>query len=625
MSKTIIYFALLLCLAVTPGYAQKGKRSTLKEWTGLRSQLISNVSYDLSFYIPSLPSEKVTGMAIVTFFLSEKTEMALDFQGRFTGTFIINDKKRNFRQENGHIVIPMKYTRPGANRVAISFESTENALKRHDEYIYSCFSKNQASTCFPCFDQPDIQATFVTHLNLPEGWIYMASNNHSPISTSQYSFIAGRFNERTTQYEGHILRMFYRKQDVPTEDELSQILQESAQSLRSMENYTALPYPFDENCLLLLPNPRFQSIEYPGAIRLTDNHIFVGENPTQEAILKRRELIAHETAHLWFGCMTPMQSPNDVWAKELFANYLVKKTIRQHHSKPEADLFFLATHQKRALAEGNTTSTHAISQPQPSTDHWSISNDAVINDKGAVMMRFLEDLIGEKAMQTAIQAFLRKHFFKHASWEDFLNILEKQIPNANIRQFCNAWLKNRIIPVIHTTYRDGNLLITQEMPNGNDDFLPQKFEVRTIYDFGISRTVTVEMNEPRVCIKLKGRPNFIIPNYDGRGYGHFTMDEAYTSILPLRLIVTHNDLNRFALLQNVHDNYLRGAIPPSYFGELYRDMVKEKNPLIMYSAVDHMMKIASDLTLSERMTLEQCIMDVLKENHRSECRQIIIR
>ena len=54
-------------------------------------------------------------------------------------------------------------------------------------------------------------------------------------------------------------------------------------------------------------------------------------------------------------------------------------------------------------------------------------------------------------------------------------------------------------------------------------------------------------------------------------------------------------------------------------------MMKEHNPLIMSTAVDHMFKIAFDLAPEQRKTLELCMMDLLGENRTKECRQYVIR
>lgn len=627
MKKSHLLIIILLCLPWLMGHAQKRKRpAPIKNWTELRKEAISNVSYDLTFYIPADPEEKVTGMSVVTFFLTEKTEVALDFHGRFTGTYIINDKKRKIMQDGGYIIIQQKHTRPGANRVVVSFESKDNGLIRNKEYLYTNFTQGQASTCFPCFDQPDIRATFRTHLNLPEGWKAMTCNSRSPVSTHMYSFIAGEFEEQSTQHEHHLIRALYRKQDIVEEKQLPKIMDETSKAVQWMEDYTRLPYPFEECGLLILPSAQFEDIEYAGAIRLTDPHVFTGASPSKEEKQERSKLIAHETAHLWFGNMVSPIEPGEAWSNEVFANLMASKMTRPHHPKSDYELNFLTGCQARAMAMDATNKTRPIAQRQQAVDHSFYLNDPIVSDKGAVMMRFLEEIVGEKQLQASIQAYLYKYYYKPASWDNFIEILNEHAPESGILQFSDAWVKQKGMPTINTIYQDGRLVISQTDPNKRGLFWRQQFEIRLIYDFDPSRTITVDMNEPVVCIDLKKKPSYIIPNYDGRGYGHFTMEDEYTKRLPLRIIVTRDDPNRFALLLTIFDNYLMGRIPPSYFGELYRDMLKEKNPLIMQTAIDHMMKIALDCeTPTERQTLEQCIMDLLPENRRSECRQTIIR
>ena len=135
------------------------------------------------------------------------------------------------------------------------------------------------------------------------------------------------------------------------------------------------------------------------------------------------------------------------------------------------------------------------------------------------------------------------------------------------------------------------------------------------------------MQQPTMTFKVKGggAPGYIIPNLDGRGYGRFTLDDKYVKILPMRLITTRNDLNRYTLLNLIHDNYLQGKLAPSHFGELFRFLGREKNPLIMETAIDQMHKIASDLTMRQRNTLELVIMDLLGENKTKDCRQLVLR
>ena len=49
--------------------------------------------------------------------------------------------------------------------------------------------------------------------------------------------------------------------------------------------------------------------------------MFLGPNPTLSDELSRTELIAHETAHMWFGDLVTMKWFDEVWTKEVFANH----------------------------------------------------------------------------------------------------------------------------------------------------------------------------------------------------------------------------------------------------------------------------------------------------------------
>ena len=182
------------------------------------------------------------------------------------------------------------------------------------------------------------------------------------------------------------------------------------------------------------------------------------------------------------------------------------------------------------------------------------------------------------------------------------------------------------MPVITTSYKDGQVIVSQTDPYGRGLCWRQKFEMKIISNLGQSQTIKVDMQQPTMTFKQKGgAPAYIIPNQDGRGYGRFTLDDHYVQALPTRLIITRNDLNRYTLLNLIHDNYLQGKLAPSHFGELFRFLGREKNPLIMETAINQMHKIASDLTMQQRYTLELVIMDLLGENKTKDCRQLVLR
>ena len=625
MRKICYLLAILLGLACHSLNAQSYEPGVSKELAEQRVQNISDVHYDLTFDIPDNLQVLVAGNAVISFNLARKSEVVLDFQGKFTGACTVNGKQRIATMENEHIIIPAELVAAGANTIEMSFACLDKALNRNSEYMYTLFVPDQARSCFPCFDQPDMRATFTTTLNVPQGWKTMVSNGQYPIPTYLYSFVAGKFEEQTARREGYPIRVLYREQDPQKVAQLSKVFDEIGGSLHWMEGYTGIKCPFEEYGLVILPGYQFGGMEHPGAIQLSDRRIFLGSKPSKEEELSRMELIAHETAHLWFGDMVSLKWFEDVWTKEVFANFMASKITRREFSETDHDLNFLKTYQARALAIDRTEGTHPIAQELKNLNYASMLYDDIIYDKAPVMMHILEDIMGPSQLQEGLHNYLQKYFFKNASWDDLIEELDRQCPSAGVRQFSEVWVKQKGMPLIHTAYDNGKLVVSQTDPYGRGIFWRQKFEVRLIYDLNESSTITIDMQQPTVSVDIGKRPNFIIPNYTGRGYGRFTLDEDYTKLLPLRLIVTRGDLQRYALLLTLYDNYLMGRIPANYFGELYRDMMKEQNPLIMQTVVDHMFKIAFDCTPTERHTLEQCIMDLLQENKSTDSRQIILR
>ena len=630
MKKVMIFFLLAMCLSTQSVKAQMLVKGVSKELAEHRKANISQVVYDLTFNIPSKPYESVKGKAIISFNLEVREDVVLDFQGQIDGSCYIhdeNDKRHatDILYQDEHIIIPMELLTEGKNKIELPFIANDKALNRNDDYMYTLFVPDMARSVFPCFDQPDLRAVFVTTLKVPSGWKTMASDNVCQLPTYLYSFVAGKFQEKSTVRNGRRMRALYRESAPDKVAQLDQVFDEASQALDWMEGYTGIACPFKEYGLVILPGYQFGGMEHPGAIQMNDRRIFLEKQATQEEKMARMELIAHETAHLWFGDLVSLKWFEDVWAKEVMANFLASKMVRRSFPDINHDLTFLKTYQTRAIAIDRTEGTHPIAQELTNMSDARLLYDNIIYDKAPVMLRMLEETMGAPEMQTGLQKYLNDHVFKNASWDELVSALDEAAPSANVKQFSEVWVKQKGMPTIHTTYKNGNLVITQNDPYHRGIVWPQKFQVRLVYDLGTSRTITVDMKEATRTIRVNDKPDYIIPNYNGKGYGHFTLDNEYAVLLPKRLITTRSDLHRYALLQTIHDNYLLGRIPPIHFAELNRMMMTEQNPLIISATIDHMFRIAFDMPAEQRKTLELCMMDLIDKNPSKDMRQLMIR
>ena len=93
--------------------------------------------------------------------------------------------RASVRVAEGHLVIAARLLRSGLNRIDLQWEApidaAGSALTRYRDpndgrlYVYTLFVPADASSVFPCFDQPDLKARFSLSLTLPSDWQAIAN------------------------------------------------------------------------------------------------------------------------------------------------------------------------------------------------------------------------------------------------------------------------------------------------------------------------------------------------------------------------------------------------------------------------------------------------------------------
>ena len=631
-------------VSLTAWAAEKGVSRQLAEY---RAAHIKNVQYTLIFDIPEDVAKPVKGYEVMEFIWNSDEDLVLDFQGdasQFDGIALVNGKKKErpvtFADE--HIIIPKSYLKKGYNSLYLTFRSGNKSLNRNPDYLYTLFVPDHARSVFPCIDQPDVKALFNLTLEIPSDWRAISNapllkstlegtrkklefHTTPLLPTYLFSFTTGRFNQEVAQRDGRTIQALHRETDPQKIAQLQTVFDQVALSLRWLEDYTDMKYPFQKYGFVVLPGYQFGGMEHPGAIQFNDRRIFLGSNPTQDELLDRMELVAHETAHMWFGDLVTMRWFDDVWIKEVFANFMASKIAKRQFPNIDHDLNFMKSYQVRAMQTDRTDGCHPIQQPLDNLEDAGLLYGNIIYDKAPVMIRKMEEQMGENWFRKGLRSYLKKYAFGNATWDDLVNLLNSEDPTAHIREFSDVWVKQRGMPVIETSVEGNRLVVRQQDPLGRGLVWNQKFDVMLGNDFGPSQTITVNTQEPVTYVPLTRRPDFIIPNYSGKGYGRFTLTPEYSKLLIKRLICTNSDVNRYALALTLYDNYLMGRLDNTYFSEAYRTLEKEQNPLIISTLCDHLTKIAFDQDKADRTTMELFFMDLIKTTPQPETRQHLMR
>ena len=149
-----------------------------------------------------------------------------------------------------------------------------------------------------------------------------------PLPTYLVAFIAGDFKIETAERNGRTFRMFHRETDAAkVARNRDAIFDLHARALEFLERYTAIPYPFGKFDFVAIPAFQFGGMEHAGKILYNASGLMLDESATQNQLLGRASVIAHETAHMWFGDLVTMRWFNDVWMKEVFANFMAAKIV----------------------------------------------------------------------------------------------------------------------------------------------------------------------------------------------------------------------------------------------------------------------------------------------------------
>jgi aminopeptidase N len=573
-----------------------------------RAATISNVRYEVAFRVPAVRTAPVNGTVVVRFVRDDSTnaDVVLDFRGDSASVapVIANNTPITPRVVNGHVVVPAEFLVQGENMVSLAFASSDEALNRNDEFMYALFVPDRAATAFPSFDQPDLKARYDVTLTVPPGWQALSNGAEvtrdstaaqvtlkyattQPISTYLFSFAAGKFRVDSAVRDGRVLTMYHREtDDAKLARNRAAIYDLHATALRWLEEYTGIAYPFDKFAFLAVPAFQFGGMEHPGAVWYRASSLFLDESATQSQYLGRASLIAHETAHMWFGDLVTMRWFNDVWMKEVFANFMAAKIVEPSFPQVDHRLRFYLAHHATAYGVDRTLGANAIRQPLENLRQAGSMYGAIIYQKAPIVMRQLEQLMGETAFRDGLRTYLSAHQYANATWPDLIAVLDART-DEDLAAWSKAWVEEAWRPQIAATAVGDNVIIMQSDP------IPQRnlrWTQEVTFALGTSATVgtgaTVDTVRARLAgdttrVALGTRPAWVLPGADGVSYGRMMLDERSRAALLEQAPQLASALHRAVAYQALWETVLSGTTRPSeYVRTLLTAIPSEREELV---------------------------------------------
>ena len=405
------------------------------------------------------------------------------------GKVLVGDVSLDSENEQAAFDFPETLT-PGRWQLRISFSGILND-KLHGFYrstykdnngqekplASTQFESTDARRAFPCWDEPAFKAVFQPTLIIDQGLTAISNTRvirETPLhetgkkevefvdsikmSTYLVAFIVGEFEGTDPVLVGAApLRVWA----VPGKKHLTKYAEQIGSfSLSHFCDYYGIPYPGDKLDLVAIPDFASGAMENLGAITFRETALLVdSEKATRGELERVADVVSHENAHMWFGDLVTMKWWNGLWLNEAFATFMEMLAVDAW--KPEWRRWDSFTVSRAAAMQiDGLKSTRPIEFPVEKPEEAAGMFDVLTYEKGASVLRMLEQYLGAEAFRDGIRLYLRRHQYANAETTDLWDAIEDST-HQPVRALMDTWIFQAGYPVIQVEKRPGGVGLSQ--------------------------------------------------------------------------------------------------------------------------------------------------------------------
>ena len=570
-----------------------------------RSKLISKTHYNLKFNLESA-NTFYTATAEIHFTLSAQTETFLDFKSAEILSYTINGQTKPAVHENFRVQLAKDDLRKGENTVVINFKQNYSkngrGIYRFQDsedskvYVWTKLEPFDANHVFPCFDQPDLKATFAADVTAPKEWKVVFSTlptkqtaidgnktqwtfPDSPImSTYLFSLHAGQYEVWNDKYKNVPLRLFARA-SLKKYVDAAYWFSITKKGFGYYEKEFAYPYPFKKYDQLIVPEFSSGGMENVAAVNYNERYIQRGPASREEKE-NLANVLLHEMAHMWFGDLVTNKWWDELWLNESFATFMAFNAVSRATEFKDSWMSFQRRGKLTAYIEDQYPTTHPISTEVPDINATFNHFDAITYSKGASSLRQLSYYLGEDNFRKGVQRYFKEHAYTNTTLTQFIGALEKA-SETNLRAWSIAWLRNAGLDTLKVTpeCQQGkltNLKFELIPPVSGDRPRPHRIPItlyttegKNVKAWSIDDWKTDGSNETRSITKSLPCPEFILPNGSDVAYIKTLMNMDHIKWAEKNLHMVTNAQARGVFWNQAYLNLRDGSVKIDDFVKLY--------------------------------------------------------
>jgi len=416
-------------------------------------------------------SANATCTSSITILADKTRELTFDAVGMKILGASQDEKKLRVKHEGKKLVVRLAKAASAGDRVQVAvrykladtkagmnFVAPDRTDPKRPLQVWTQSQSDDARCWIPCRDLPSEKVTSEVIATVPDGFRAVSNGflldeypakggkrvfhwmMDRPHSIYLISLCVGRYDEVKLEWDG--IPILYYAEKGRAED-AKRGFRVTPEVIKFFSEYTGVRYPYAKYA-------QVGAADYFGGMEHTTT-----TTQTDAALIDERAaidvdfdgLVAHEAAHQWFGDLVTCREWSHAWLNESFATYF--EVLFQEHHKGLAE----ARYELWGYSGDYFNELNQYSRPTV-TKQWRESFqlfDRHLYQRGACVLHFVRNLMGEGAWRRALTLYLDRHGDGCAETRDLVESF-RAASGRNLEKYVEEWILRAGHPTVTAAY-----------------------------------------------------------------------------------------------------------------------------------------------------------------------------